>query len=93
MEVQVLPTELQQRYPNTQFEFTRRGQKGADVKVVGGTHPSQYPGSTWNPNNDYGDFKPASTGGTKTFNSDIKNGKLPTNTQMLPYNTTTGHLQ
>jgi hypothetical protein len=64
-----------------------------EVEVVGGTHPSLYPGSTWNPNNNFGDFKPASASGTSKFNTEINSGKLPQNTQLLQYNTATGHLQ
>lgn len=85
-----LPTELSLRYPDTQFKFTRRGEKGADVEVIGGVHPSAYPGSTWNPGNNFGDFK--SSLDTK-FNSEIKKGKLPTNTEKLSYDSSTGHLQ
>jgi RHS repeat-associated protein len=88
-----LPSELSARFPNTQFRFTSRGAKGADVEVVGGTHPSQYPGSTWAPGNRFGDFKPGSVSGNNTFRADIKSGKLPANTQQLKYNTTTGNLQ
>jgi hypothetical protein len=85
-----LPTELAAKYPNTVFEFTGRGIKGADVKYVSGMHPSQYPGSTWDPANDYGDFKTVSD--TK-FNSEINSGKLPANTQKLTYDPKTGKLQ
>jgi len=88
-----LPTELQSRYPNTQFKFTRRGEKGADVEVVGGTHPSKYPESTWDPNNNYGDFKPNTPSGNKKFKTETGNGKLPKNTQKLPYDPSSGKLQ
>ncbi len=88
-----LPTELSARFPNTQFRFTPRGARGADVEVVGGTHPSQYPGSTWAPGNRFGDFKPGTVSGGKTFRSDIRKNKLPANTQQLNYNPTTGALQ
>jgi hypothetical protein len=88
-----LPTELQALYPNTQFRFTVRGAKGADVEVVGGMHPSQYPNSTWSPNNNFGDFKPGTPSGNVNFRREIKNGKLPANTQQLKYDPSTGHLQ
>ena len=90
---EALPTELQNRYPNTQFRFLRRGQKGADVEYVGGTHPSEYEGSTWAPGNKYGDFKPDTKSGTNKFNSEIKNNKLPENTQKLTYDPVSGKLQ
>jgi hypothetical protein len=88
-----LPSQLSERYPNTEFQFTRRGQSGADVKVVDGQHPSEYPNSTWNPENNYGDFKPNTSSGIKTFNRDIRKGKLPGNTEFLPYDPWTGNLK
>jgi hypothetical protein len=88
-----LPSELQAKYPNTRFRFAPRGAPGPDVEYVGGVHPSQYSGSTWAKGNDYGDFKPATTSGAATFSRDVLKGKLPTNTQRLDYNTTTGKLQ
>ena len=88
-----LPSALQARYPNTQFRFARRGEQGPGVEVVGGAHPSQYPNSTWDPANNFGDFKPGTTSGTRTFNQDVRKGKLPTNTQNLTYDPTTGKLQ
>jgi len=62
-----LPSKLQTQYPDTEFRFARRGQSGPDVEVVGGTHPSDYPGSSWAPGNDFGDFKPGTANGSKTF--------------------------
>ena len=88
-----LPSELQAKYPQTQFYFTPRGAKGADVEVVGGLHPSQYSNSTWAPGNNFGDFKPGNASGARTFQNDIKSGKLPTNTQLLNYDTSTGALK
>ncbi|UYQ95593.1 hypothetical protein MKQ68_10820 [Chitinophaga horti] len=88
-----LPTELTQRYPNTQFSFTPRGAAGADVRVTGGLHPSQYPNSNWAPNNFHADFKPGTPSGARTFRSDVRSGKLPTNTQLLTYDPATGALQ
>src|SRR5262249_54988021 len=88
-----LPTELTKRYPETQFEFTKRGEAGPDVRITGGKHPSEYPGSTWEKGKNYGDFKPDSPGGRRTFNSDQKKGKLPGDTQNIPYDPSTGHLK
>ena len=88
-----LPTELSTQFPETEFSFTRRGAKGADVKVTGGVHPSAYPNSFWDPTNIFGDFKPGNANGAATFKKEIKSGKLPANTQMLPYDTETGKLK
>ncbi len=88
-----LPSEFSGKFPDTEFEFPRRGQSGADVKVVGGKHPSEYVDSNWKKGNDYGDFKPDTTSGRKTFDIDIKKGKLPQNTEFIPYNTDTGKLK
>jgi hypothetical protein len=83
------PSQLQARYPHTQFVFARRGQAGADVTVVPGTiHPSDqtvHPGSTWKSGNMYGDFKPDTRSGRATFQRDVQSQKLETNTQMLLY--------
>jgi hypothetical protein len=83
---------LRQRYPETKFEFTRPGVAGQDVKVVGGKHPSEYPGSKWPKGIDHGDFKPGTPGGTRTFGSDQRN-KWPDPTHMLPYDPITGGLR
>jgi RHS repeat-associated protein len=88
-----LPSALVQQYPETQFRFAKRGEKGADVKYVGGKHPSEYPNSTWKPGNNHADFKPNTKSGKSKFNSEVKNGKLPTNTQILPYSPRTGKLE
>jgi len=87
-----LPSELTKRYPKTQFRFSRRGQKGADVEVVGGLHPSKYPNSTWKPGNDFGDFKPNSPSGIYKFLRELLKGKLPNNTERLLYDKTNGKL-
>jgi len=87
-----LPEQLRQRYPNTQFDFTKPGVTGQDARVVGGTHPSNYPGSNWPQGVDHGDFKPNTPGGQKTFKSDQKN-KWSQPTYMLPYDPSTGQLQ
>jgi RHS repeat-associated protein len=85
-----LPTQLKVLYPHTTFYFSRRGEQKVDVTVTGGTHPSKYPGSTWDPNNMFGDFK---TVKDKKFSSEVKNGKLPADTQKLTYDPATGKLQ
>lgn len=87
-----LPDQLRQAYPDTQFEFKRSGQTGQDVKVVGGTHPSKYPGSSWPSGVDHGDFKPDSGGGRKTFKADQAH-KWREPTHMLPYDPTEGTLR
>ncbi len=88
-----LPTDLQRRFPNTEFRFARRGQRGADALVVGGQHPSEYPGSTWPPTAMRGDFKPDTTSGHRRFRSEVRNGKLPEDTVMLPYDPSSGTLR
>ncbi len=77
--------QLQDMYPETEFSFKRRGEKGPDVEFTGGRHPSEYPNSTWDSDNDYGDFKPNTESSRDNFYREIKNGKLPQNTQPLPY--------
>lgn len=82
------PSQIQSRYPDTEFAFPRRGQKGADVQYRGGPHPSDqsaYPGSKWPRDCDCGDFKPNTASGRRTFNRETRNGKLPRNTVPLPY--------
>ncbi len=86
-----LPDQLRQRYPDTQFEFTKRGQVGQDVRVVGGKYPSEYPGSNWPKGVDCADFKPNTQGGNRTFQSDQRN-KWPDPTHMLPYDPQSGQL-
>ena len=53
-----LPTELQKMYKDSEFNFTRRGQSGADVEFVSGKHPSQYKLNPmeWPEGFKYGDF-------------------------------------
>ncbi|WP_224367881.1 hypothetical protein [Hyalangium versicolor] len=87
-----LPDQLRQKFPETQLEFTKPGQAGQDVKVVGGKHPSEYEGSTWKPGVDFGDFKPDTPSGRATFKSDQKN-KWQEETQLLPYDPKTGKLK
>ncbi|WP_170266781.1 RHS repeat-associated core domain-containing protein [Brevifollis gellanilyticus] len=91
-----LPTALDIRYPQTVFRHTPRGQRGADVEIVGGIHPSDqtvYPGSTWGPANNYADFKPDTANGRKTVAREIRSGKLPKDTEALHYDPTTGALR
>jgi hypothetical protein len=45
---------------------------GQDVEIVGGRHPSDYPGSTWPKDADHADFKPDSKAGRATFRHDQK---------------------
>jgi hypothetical protein len=87
-----LPDQLRARYPNTQFVFKKSGVAGQDVQVVGGTHPSAYPGSSWPAGVDFADFKPNTTSGARTFRSDQAN-KWSQPTHMLPYSQGTGTLQ
>jgi len=84
----MLPEQLREQMPDTEFEIQRTGQ---DVKVVGGTHPSKYPGASWPADVDFGDFKPDTKGGKKTFKADQKH-KWEEKTHMLPYDPKTGTL-
>jgi len=85
------PSSFQNRYPNTSATHARRGQAGPDVTINKGTqHPSSYPGSNWPKNANHGDFKPATPSGLRQFRADLKSGKLPANTVMLPYDPQTG---
>ena len=84
----MLPEQLRLQMPETQFEFRPTGQ---DVRVEGGTHPSAYPGSLWPQGIDYGDFKPDTHGGRKTFRYDQKH-KWDEPTHMLLYDPKAGTL-
>lgn len=87
-----LPDQLRLRYPNTVFEFTKPGVAGQDVRVAGGLHPSNYPGSSWPSGIDFADFKPGTPSGARTFATDqAKKWKEPTH--MLPYDPQTGSLR
>jgi RHS repeat-associated protein len=86
------PGQLRAQYPKTEFEFTPLGAKGADVRVVGGQHPSAYPNSTWAAGVDVGDFKPNTSSGYNRFNREISSGKLPYPSQALPYDRDTYRL-
>ncbi len=82
------PTQLSDAFQLTEFRFAPRREAGPDVQVVGGERPwdlSVYPNSTWEPGSVFGDFKPDNASGSNTFDNDILSGKLPLNTQMLPY--------
>lgn len=87
-----LPTELANRFPETIFAFTERGAKGADVRIVGGRHPSEYLDSPWESTSLFGDFKPATHSSAKGFLREIIRGKLPENTQYIPYDPISGKL-
>jgi hypothetical protein len=86
-----LPDQLRSRYPDTEFRFAKPGQAGQDVRVTGGVHPSAYPTSSWPKDVDFGDFKPDTAGGTKTFNYDQKY-KWTEPTHKLTYDPVTGKL-
>ncbi|SDF49093.1 RHS repeat-associated core domain-containing protein [Chitinophaga filiformis] len=90
--IATLPSELQNRYPLTQFYFARRGEKGPDVQVISGLHPSMYFGSKWTPGVNTADFKAGTTTSIIKFGKEITNGKLPVTTQALWYDQTTGRL-
>jgi len=81
---EALPTELTKMFPQSEFRFTIRGGSGADVKFVGGQHPSTYPNSIWTSQSNFADFKSIKTTSSK-FNLEIKKGKLPAGTQRLNY--------
>ena len=87
-----LPDQLRARFPDTEFEFNPPGQPGQDVRVAGGKPPSDYPGSTWRPGVEFGDFKPATASGVRTFKRDQRT-KWAEPTQMLPYNPASGTLK
>jgi hypothetical protein len=87
-----LPEQLRERYPETNLEFRKPGIRGQDVTVVGGKHPSEYPGSTWPEGVDYGDFKPDTPDGRKTFKQDQKK-KWKEPTHCIPYDPNTGKLK
>jgi hypothetical protein len=87
-----LPDQLRARYPDTQFEFAKPGKAGQDVRVTGGKHPSEYPGSTWPKGVNHGDFKPGTPSGSRTFARDQAN-KWSETTHRLPYDPSTGNLQ
>jgi hypothetical protein len=86
-----LPDQLRQRYPDTEFEFKGQGERGQDVTVTGGKHPSEYPESNWPKDIDHGDFKPDTSSGKKTFDSDQRT-KWEEPTVMLPYDPEAGAL-
>ena len=87
----MLPDQLRTRYPNTQFEFTKSGVAGQDVRIVGGDHPSIDGSSSWPEGVNYGDFKPGTPEGIKTFKYDQKY-KWSEPTHYLPYDPITGIL-
>jgi RHS repeat-associated protein len=86
-----LPSKLKQKYSDSEFRFTRRGEKGADVKVTDTSkHPSEYEDSKWPEGYDYGDWKPNTKSGWNKFQKDVIKGKLPENTMIIPYDPATG---
>jgi len=88
-----LPDQLRNKYPETQFEFTKPGIKGQDVTVKGGKHPSEYPGSKWPKNANRADFKPDTDTGRRTFRQDQRSKWNNESTYMLPYNPKTGKIE
>ena len=84
-----LPDQLRNRYPETHFKFTPPGVAGPDVQVAGGMHPSFM--GDWPEGVDFGDFKPDTAGGFKTFNSDSRN-KWNVPVKMITYDPATGKL-
>ncbi len=87
-----LPDQLRSMYPETVFKFTPPGKAGQDAQVIGGMHPSAYPYGNWPKGVNYGDFKPNTDGGRRTFQSDQQK-KWTEPTHMLPYDPQTGTLQ
>jgi RHS repeat-associated protein len=79
------PSQWQESYPDTIFRFARRGQAGPDVTYVDGTHPSEYPGSSWLPSDTTWDFKPDTVSGARQFSADLRSGKFPPGTQPIWY--------
>jgi hypothetical protein len=88
-----LNSELRDMYENTVFRFASRGAKGVDVTYVSGQHPSEYDINpmNWQPGNNFGDFKPGTYSGYKTFLREL-GGKIPMDSEYLPYNPETGKL-
>ena len=88
------PSAFKRKYPETGATHARRFEPGADVTIKPGTkHPSSYPGSNWPKNANHADFKPANSSGLRQFRADLKSGKLPPNTVMLPYDPVTGEIR
>ncbi len=86
-----LPDQLRSMYPETEFNFTPPGKSGQDVQVIGGMHPSFYPYGAWPEGINFGDFKPNTPGGFRTFRSDqLIKWNAPT--FMLRYDPQTGKL-
>ena len=79
------PTQLQRRYQDTIFWFAKRGQGGPDVRVIGGRHPSTYPGSNWAGGINRADFKPDTPTGNAM--------KLSPNTLRIPYDPQTEQIK
>lgn len=86
------PTTVQQRYPDTKFNFAPRGASGVDIKYTGGKHPSSYAGSHWPANANHADFKPATNGGLSKLADQILKSGFPKDTIPIFYDPATGHL-
>jgi hypothetical protein len=86
-----LPDQLRDKYQYTSFKFTKPGVPGPDAQVIGGVHPSFYPSGDWPGGVDFGDFKPDTEGGLRTFNSDSQN-KWNMPVTMITYDPVTGTL-
>jgi len=71
------PTQVQEKYRNTEFRFARRGQRMVDVEYIGGDHPSTYPGSNWPSGINKADFKPDTPTGNAM--------KVPGDVLRVPY--------
>lgn len=87
------PAQLQNRFPQTRFRFAPRGAAGADVEVIGGRHPSSYPGSTWPKGANIADFKPYTQSGLNAVSREIRAGKLPPGTVPIYYEPFNGVLR
>ena len=83
------PTAIQSKYPDTEFQFARQGEKGVDVRVTGGKMPWDYKGSNWPKGVRTADIKPGNANGFQTFMKEMRNGKIPAGSIPLPYNTDT----
>jgi uncharacterized protein RhaS with RHS repeats len=79
------PTAIQNKYPDTEFQFAKQGEKGVDVTVTGGKMPWEYNGSNWPKGVRTADIKPGNRNGYETFVREVKKGKIPAGSIPLPY--------
>jgi len=86
-----LADQLRNLYLETELKFTPPGKPGPDVQVVGGMHPSAYPYGNWPEGVNFGDFKPNTAGGLRTFKSDSQT-KWNVPVTMITYDPATGIL-